>query len=245
MKKEHSKNTFTAVLGIAVVLLGLSTWTFFQLNQTSQDQLQEAKQNLIAVQDSIKTYQSQLGVLTSERAVYKGSQEQLKELNDSLYRELDLANESVRTVTLIETIIRPDTVYIESRVSSDTVKSIIDFEFEEQFIDSYHYFAGYTTFRIDSATYDVYDAITVITDEVWNLHFKTGLMQEDDVWKVFIETDVPYFNVTRLDGAVIDLPKSLKQNTRRWNVGLQVGYGTTLHGWSPYAGAGITFDIFP
>ena len=245
MKKEHSKNTFTAVLGIAVVLLGLSTWTFFQLNQTSQDQLQEAKQNLIAVQDSIKTYQSQLGVLTSERAVYKGSQEQLKELNDSLYRELDLANESVRTVTLIETIIRPDTVYIESRVSSDTVKSTIDFEFEEQFIDSYHYFAGYTTFRIDSATYDVYDATTVITDEVWNLHFKTGLMQEDDIWKVFIETDVPYFNVTRLDGAVIDLPKSLKQNTRRWNVGLQVGYGTTLHGWSPYAGAGITFDIFP
>jgi hypothetical protein len=81
----------------------------------------------------------------------------------------------------------------------------------------------------------------------FGMSFVTGLKKGKDNYEIFIKSDYPGFNVTSIDGAIID-KSMIQSNESSWVVGPNVGYSAIFlpngqfgHGIS--VGFGLTFNM--
>jgi hypothetical protein len=67
----------------------------------------------------------------------------------------------------------------------------------------------------------------------------TGKDKQTKEYKVVVTTPNPYVKITELESVKLDLPKP-----KRISIGAQLGYGVCKNGLSPYAGVGLSINLF-
>lgn len=193
------------------------------------------KQNKRALTDSIEYAKTKNGELEASKSVLVADNKTLKELNKNLSDELKKEKGTVVYINQTETVISHDTIYMSSGINDgkfhfayDTVYS----EGNEQHIA--------IDGEVDSSSVNA-----AITKNEIGVSLITGLKREDGVVKIFVRSDYPGFNVTKLEGAVVQQDDEIfKAKEKHFIIGPQIGVGVGRGGITPYIGAGLTYKIF-
>lgn len=196
-----------------------------------------ADHNLKTLRDSVTTLQLKNGDYVSTINSYILEKEQLTEYLDISKKEIkdlekklgDLAYVSnIESNTIYKTVYTRDTVYI----TGDT--TIIGISYSDDWLT----LGGRTTLYQQTST-TVFDSIYVPCP------LRVGLTDDYRIW---VEPKNPYMHITDIEGAVINGSK-LHQKKKRWNVGVQVGFGAQygiVHKTldvGPYIGVGLSYGF--
>jgi len=234
---------------IIVVLLFLLGYGYY-LNQNKDKTIAISNQNILALTDSLNISETKNGELIADKAVLISTNGDLKDLNSVLSDQIKEINGKVirLTNTVFELrsrgpIILHDTLHVFNN-DSLLVKWQKDVHFDKY---NYRFIAGQTSI---SKKNDVIfnQSRTILTKDVIGVSLTTGLREVDDKIMIFVTSSYPGFSVTKLDGAEIDpkknpIYKEFVQKKKPWGIGVQVGYGGTKDGLSPYIGGGISYNF--
>ena len=86
----------------------------------------------------------------------------------------------------------------------------------------------------------------VITRDKINVALKTGITKDDGLYKIYVTSDYPGFNVAKLDGAVLDPELLSKSDESAFVIGPQIGFGYGFGGEArptPFMGIGVTYNL--
>lgn len=237
MVKEHDieKDKFYKyALTLCIVLI-----MFLVCVATRQcSNIKDYKQNQVALSDSIEWVKNKNKDLEAQKAVLVADKKELKKLNEDLYSELQKEKGKIIYINKTGTTIVHDTTYVYSEVSSDgSFRVGIDTTYSE---------GNYRKLAIDGHYKDSSVSCDIVQDE-FGVALVTGLKREDGIVKIFVRSDYPGFNVTELDGAIVDqddplLSRDIKK--KKFIIGPQVGVGVGAGlKVSPYIGVGATYKI--
>lgn len=249
------KLTLKDALWIAVVVLMLLFLRECNRNSGLKSELRVATQNEVALTDSIQIIQSENGGLIAQKAVLVKDKEALQKANSGLANEVKRLKKSgvngdIQTITDIgatlgskeDQIVEAQVVYISPE--GDVRLSLeLDTIYDER--NSRH-LAGYVEFYIDSMK--VENVRAVLTEDQINIALSTGLVKDEDgIYRIYVQSDYPGFNVTHLDGAILE-PKMLKElglQEDAWIIGPHVGYGfgPGQDRATPFVGVGVTYNL--
>lgn len=241
--------TITFVLIVAIVLLA-----FLNLKQCNDSKSIKANNNLYlsnlkALNDTVKLEKDKAGQIEFSKQSLIAENGSLKELNKNLDDQVKKEKGKV--------------IYIESSTGevNDTPKTInyvldkiSDTEFSitsnlDVYYDSNNHrnFDVITTIKIDSNR-----NVTVLKSELakdsLGFNIVTGLTQDGKNLRIFIRSDYPGLNFTKIDGSLIDPTKSdvIKSffPNKKWSIGPQLGIGINSQlkaGF--YVGFGLSYNI--
>lgn len=190
---------------------------FFVGRNSLKDDLYISQQNLIAATDTIKKLND---INAYEKSVYIVKEKELNNLLNisnneisKLKKELD---DKISYISKIESEINIDSIIIDSiYVVKDSTGIIADFKYNERWIE----FNG--SFNLDVPNYNIYnfkmDHINIPAPLI------IGLTSDN---KMFIKSDNPYLNISRLDGAyVIENMINKEAKQKKWSHGIGFGFG--------------------
>lgn len=227
-------------------------------------QTMEYEQNIAALQDSIRTYETKNGELVSEKMALLTDKDNLKNLNKELSDDIKHLKDNPLVVTKFVTKIVHDTVYLEPEIDStgitfnaDSTVKIIPFTWGDstQFDDNnYRKIGGSYLVQVDTGLNVTTNNFLITTDEM-GLSFTTGITEsKDDQVEIFIKSNYPGFTPTKIDGALFDPRESdvIKKYfpPKRWGVGVYGGYGLYFDvqnvrvGHGINLGVGVSYNLF-
>lgn len=238
--------------GVIILLLFLK-----QCNTISnlKTDLQLEEQNRISMLDTMEIIKSDKAGLIAFKTTAVADKKKLKEINEDLLDELDNLKKKgvkgdIKTISRIKGNISPpndqpleaEVVYINPEGEVRLTLNL-DTIYDE---NNSRHLAGYVDFYIDSMK--VKDVRAILTEDEINIALSTGIVKmEDGIYKIYVQSDYPGFNVTDLDGAILDkkMLKELGLTEASWVIGPQVGYGYPYSGEkaSPYVGVGVTYNL--
>lgn len=190
---------------------------FFVGRNSLKDDLMYSNQNLIAATDSIH----KLNDLNAyEKSVYYLKEKELNDMlgisNSEISKLKKELNDKIAYISKIESNIEIDTIFIDSTsVRVDSASIDISFKYNERWLE----FNGDLT--ICKPEYDI---------SKFNINYLNipapltiGLTSGN---KLFIESENPYINVSRMDGAyVIENMISKNALKPKWSHGISIGIG--------------------
>lgn len=237
---DNKRSILWFLIEIVVFLLILtSVWGYFN------NKLDDSEQNLKAAKGYITQVELKNGELLSARDSYIASINDLEELLDitkqevkDVQRQLDSKVayisklESQTRIEFIE-VVRDSIIYVDNA----TNHIITPFHYRDEWIS----FNGKNEFSFEPE----FDYTTSISNININTPLTVGLTND---YQIFVKTPNPYVSFSSIDGAVID-NSVLKPRKKRFNWGLQFGFGTMYDivdkdiAVGPYAGVGAEFNF--
>lgn len=215
------------------------------------------EQNIAALRDSVRTYETKNGDLVSEKTALITDKSDLKKYNDELNKEIKHIKDNPIIIKKVSVEMIHDTIYAEAKIDSngivfnkDSSIKIIPFRWD---IDStysegnFRRIGGKYIISVDTSM-NVRSKDFVITHDELGLSFTTGITEnEDDRVEIFIKSNYPNFKAVKIDGALFDPRESkvIKKffPPKRWGVGVFGGYGIYIDPDNFRAGTGVTFGV--
>ena len=237
---------------LLVVVMGIILFISFKSCTNANNQIRINEQNIKALNDSVRYNKNKVGDLEASKNVLITEKKGLGDLNDDLAAELK--KESAKVYELNKLLLsfknKPgDTIWMYSTLikypngefglawNYDTIYST----------NNSRNIAGVSKFRIKDSL--IIPTKTFISKDDINFSLVTGLREKGDNLEIFVRSDYTGFNVTGIEGAVIDpkdnpiLKKYMVQ--KKWGVGpyVGVGVGTNLKP-SIQIGIGVHYSLF-
>lgn len=205
---------YVAEIGIVLLIISL-IWGYFSRK------LDVSEQNLKAATTELKETKLKNGELLTSKNSYIATIDDLNNLLDiskkevkELQRKLD---SKIAYISQIESnvkieyieIVKDSIVYVDNTPK----KAIAPFHYNDQWVN----LNGENEFTFG----DTFDYRTKINEISMNVPLTVGLT---DDYQIFVKSPNPYFNISSIEGAVIDKSK-LYPKKKRFNWGLQGGMG--------------------
>ena len=211
-----------------LILCILFAWCLIATKKCSNYKT-EAKQNLIAMNDTVKYWKAKNGQTIAEKNLAIGKLEDLKFINDSLYRQVKLMNVKnpevvVGGTTTVELPVH-DTVY--NNVPSLPIAIYKTFDFS----DKWRTLAGHVNYK---------DSTLNVGIDKNNVEFNYTLAIEDN--KVYMTSDNPYVKFSKTTGLTIP---TYKQKKKRFGLGPTIfgGYDVQSKKIGYGIGIGISYNL--
>ena len=246
----NPKNQRTVLL---ILLLLLTTGFGVAVNKINKQnvQAQIAKQNITALQDTLRKTETKLGEVEYAKSVLIAEKGNLETLNEDLATELkkekgrvyelnnivaSIGESSTDTIVINNTIVEyPDSTYG------------LPFEYDTIYdTKNCRYIKGESKFRFNKGIIE--PLTTTISKDIIKFNLVTGLREKDDKLEIFARSNYPGFEIVELEGAIIDPTKHpvIKKFTKpkRWGVGPYIGAGLGVNTTpNPNVGLGISFGV--
>jgi hypothetical protein len=246
-------NTIRNFLIVSLVIVN-----FFYFRSCSEKSTQENtyRQNLIALQDSIRTYTTKNGELIFEKAALISEHNDLKKLNSELAEDIKHLKDNpivaIQTKVIVEEVPVKIPVYPGEFGNWNENKTQFTQDFKwskKQNFDKENWrkLAGSFSITVDTSFILSSSAMSIDTSE-FGMSLTTGLTEnKDGILEIFVKSNYPGFSVAKLNGALINPTESavLKKYfpPKRWAIGTYVGYGMYFDPTSMRAGTGVQIGI--
>lgn len=253
---SNIRNQRNLLAGILLVIL------FMNLRHCNSNSAIENtyKQNITALSDSIRVYQTKNGSLVYEKAAFITENGSLKTLNSELASELEYLKDNPIVIIKYKTKIVRDTVEVpiyptKPGIWTDGVfTQSFDWALDEDYgKGNYRKINGEFDVNVDT-TYQLSTSKLRLTTDELGIAFTTGLTEnKDGLLEIFVRSDYPGFKPTSLDGALVD-PKNSKVlqkyfPPKRWALGVYGGYGfygdlqNNTFGHGVQLGVGLQYNL--
>jgi hypothetical protein len=237
-------NFLNSKLFIALIIIGLIMMVARQCSKI--DDLKHQKnltnQNIIALKDSLKHEKTKSGDLEVSIAGYVSSEKELKSLNKDLWEKVQQQKGTILSLNTALITLVQDTAILRKYLSEK--ESIIQ---QLLCIDENTFSAQWTlTYRYDTLNFDSFTGKTYIgiisKDPLILSHINTEMIErktqidltwgqkmENDMLRVFVTSSYPGFNVSQMQGVLIDPEKypEMFNKKKHWFTGFSIGVGTT------------------
>lgn len=219
----------TKLINIILIVLLIMALSFSVSKCTSIKR--EYIDNIEILNDSIHYYKAKDGKQVATIHGYETNIENLKYLNDSLYKEiksLKIKNNKLTTATQFSGVITNelhDTMYI---VKYDTI--VNGFYKDFNFNNKYRLLEGNVRYNNDSV------GVSITKDVV--MFDYTVAMDKDNV--IHIKSNNPYVKYNSISGYFISKPKK-----KRWSIGPSIGYSYDIRQniFSPTVGISLQYGL--
>jgi len=222
------------------------------------------EQNITALQDSIRTYETKNGDLVYEKAALLVESDKLKRFNEDLANEVKDLKDNPIVITKFVTKIVHDTLWLKPEIdtnnitwNADSTVKIIPFTWgdsTEYAPNNYRNLAGKYIIEVDTSLNVTTQSFAITKDEL-GLSFTTGITEnKDGLLEIFVKSPYPGFRPTEINGALIDPRESdvIKKffPPKRWAISPYAGYGVYFDpqkiqfGHGVQLGVGISYGIF-
>lgn len=235
---DNKKSILWFLIELAVFLLILaSVWGYFN------NKLDNSEQNLKAARGRIEQVELKNGELLSARDSYIASINDLEELLNITKQEVkDIQRQLDSKVAYISKL--------ESEVNIqyiEVVKDSIVYVNTDDIITYFHYSDKWINFdgKNEIKRKPNFEYNTTLSNININTPLTIGITND---YQFFVTSPNPYVTFTNIDGAVIN-NSILRPRKKRFNWGLQLGFGTTYDivdndiAVGPYAGVGAEFNF--
>lgn len=224
---------------ILFVIIFLLIFGMIKCNSDKNDNIALLKNNIEAIQDSIKITTTKNGQLEYEKMVLIGDLKTIKQLNSDLAIELKKEKGKVKIIEVFKVKYIHDTIYIDTtkvyRINDSMYR--LEWDYKHYSKSLVREFQGMNYFTIDSSR-NIHDAHTIITSDCLSLNLVTGLKTIDGKHKIFVrlkdKEDENLVSFDELEGAVLD--ESLFDKPS-WSFGVYAGFGVS--------GPVTEFKIYP
>lgn len=233
--KNLWNNNKKDIIGLAIIFV-LGLWAIGSMRSCSQMKTErnDARNNIVALCDSIGYWQNKNGELIAEKTLLVGEIDDLKIVNSEMYNDLAaMKQKNAELAAKIEGYIenpKVDTLWQYSKDTLYIAKDIIQpFEFKNDF----RLLSGNITLSQNTMGLN-------ITNDI--VYFDYTLAIDDGI--LSIKSDNPYVRYNSISG--IQLPK---EKPKRWNIGIQAGLGFNFDlisqrvGLGPYLGLGVSYGF--
>lgn len=215
------------------------------------------EQNIAALRDSVRTYETKNGDLVSEKTALITDKSELKKYNDELSKEVKNLKDNPIIVKKVSVEIIHDTIYVDPQIDSsaivynaDSSIKVVPFKWSDSTRydkNNFRNIGGKYIVTVDTNMNVRSKDFVIINDEL-GLSFTTGITEnEDDRVEIFIKSNYPNFKAVKIDGALFDPRESkvIKKffPPKRWGVGVFGGYGIYIDPDNFRAGTGVTFGV--
>lgn len=253
MNKENIKQFINlAILFILILLLiqycNRSDKYFVELEMLKQNlQAQNDSIRKILYKDSSKQYQKQVFIVNNQK--------DLEKWNRGLYKELQNIKGNVKQISNTQIFINSNIKNLETKISSkkDTNTKLtdlslvwtIDTTFSE---GNWKKLKGKTNLIIDSSNNILSFNNNLLEDNI-GIKLQTGLIKNNKgQWEIFVKSKYPGFNITELEGAIINDEQNFKLFTKKsWkpaiHTGVGLGFGYNGKNLSPVVFGGLSIGI--
>jgi hypothetical protein len=200
------KNKYKIIAVIVAVLVAAFFYMGWQINSL-KTQLAIAKNNVAALKDTVRVVKTKNGELETVKLALMADKKSLKDLSDSLYKEVKNEKGSVKYITKAGATIK---LHVTIEVPSISTDSTIQWAYDREDSGGSRHLAGIST-----------RATTKITRDELSLTLITGLKERDDKkMEIFIRTKYPGVTFTDIEGAIIDPTKAIvKPPDKRFGFG--------------------------
>lgn len=247
------------IVGIILLIISLRG-----CGGTSDQDVLMLRQNISALTDSVRKYETKNGELVFEKAALLTKSGNLKNYNRDLAREIEDLEDKVLLVSKVSAKIVHDTMWLEPVIdtagisfNSDSTIKVVPFDWGDTTIyapNNYRRIGGTYLIQVDTEMNVTSRSFAITIDEI-GISFTTGITENDDgLLEIFVKSPYPGFEPTAIDGALIDPRESdvIKKffPPKRWSFGPYVGYGgyvdlskaTVGHGVN--AGLSVQYGLF-
>ena len=204
----------------------------------------KAQSNYVILSDSLTNYKNKVGELYKEKESYIIDNENLKNINNDLYKEIKNLKDNPIVITKTEIKYEIKEVFIkDDSVKVDSVNNIIKnfYNYNDD------YFSAKLTHSLDISN----NNRSIFFD---NINAKTNLfvniIEKNKKPFLVAKSDNPYLTISNLDGGFIDLDNSDVLNKyykreNRWNLSFNLGVFTiyNINTGRFEAGPGFGFSI--
>ena len=221
-----------------------------QCNKKNEYKHQE-DQTIAYYTDSLRIEKNKSGQLEYQKNVLFADKKQLEQANKDLYNELQKEKGKVKII--IKTIVQivHDTIRLHDTIIKHPNNQYeIQWKYKEYYTkDSLNFqgLSGNSLFQIDTigGKFIPKSLGTTITENKIGFNIVTGIQQDKKTknYEIFIRSDYPGFNVTHLDGAVLD-PNMFNPKPKRFGIGPLIGVGIGSQ-FKPeiFIGLGLNYSI--
>jgi hypothetical protein len=243
---KHQRN-LTIVLAIIVVLL-------IRRCSPSQGEINSLKQNVFALNDSIRTYKTKNGQLIYEKGAIISENGSLKDYNRALYEEIKYLKDNpivvIKPEIKIVEVPKYIPIYIKDPIknSDGSITRTLDWSYDTTYsIGNFRKIYGDFKATVDSSLNLTTSPMHISRDE-FGMALTTGLTEnKEGLLEIFVTSKYPGFSVTNLDGSLIDPAKSevLKKYfpPKRWAIGVYGGFGPYIDPFNVKIGMGVQLGI--
>ncbi len=247
IKDPKNQRNLTIVTALIVIIL-------IQRCSPSQGEVNTLKQNIWAMNDSLRSYQTKNGQLIYERGAIIAEGKSLKDYNLALYNEIQYLKDNPIVVVKPEIRIIEIPKYIpiypgKPRYNEDGSKTQDFFwNYDTTYsTGNYRKLDGSFWVNVDSSLNLKTGPMHIKNDQI-GMSLLTGLTEnKDGKLEIFVTSKYPGFSVTKLDGALIDPAKSdvLKKYfpPKRWALGFYGGFGPYVDPFNAKIGMGVQLGI--
>ena len=243
---KHQRN-LTIVLAIVIILL-------MRRCSPSDAEVNTLRQNVFSLSDSIRTYKTKEGTLIYEKGALISENGSLKNLNKSLADEVKYLKDHPIVIIKTKIVIQNDTVLVPVYITNPvlnfdgSITRELKWDYDKDFgKGNSRKLSGKLNITVDTSMNLITTPVHITTDE-FSLAITTGMTEnKDGLLEIFIKSDYPGFNVTSLDGSLIDPRKSdvLKKYfpPKRWALGLYGGVGPYVDPFNAKIGMGVQLGV--
>jgi hypothetical protein len=247
IKDPKNQRNLTIIIAIIIILLMRSC-------SPSKGEINSLKQNVFALNDSIRTYKTKTGILVYEKGALITENGNLKSLNKGLSDEVKYLKDNPIVIIKTKIVIKHDTievpVYISNPVWNEdgSVSRELKWSYDKDFgKGNSRKLSGKIDVTVDTSM-NLTSTPVHITDDEFSIAITTGLTEnKDGLLEIFVKSDYPGFNVSELDGALIDPKKSdvLKKYfpPKKWSLGLYTGFGPYVDPFNSKIGMGVQMGV--
>ncbi len=249
------KNTNT-IRNFLIVSLAIISFLYFRSCSNTSTHENTYRQNLIALQDSIRTYTTKNGEMIFEKAALISENDNLKTLNSDLAKEIQYLKDNpivvVKTKIVVQEIPVKIPVYSDEfgNWNENKTQFTQNFKWSKQQnfdTDNWRKLAGSFSITVDTSFTLSSSPMSIDTSE-FGMSLTTGLTEnKDGILEIFVKSNYPGFSVTKLNGALINPTESavLKKYfpPKRWALGTYVGYGMYFDPTNMQSGTGAQIGI--
>ena len=215
-----------------VVMAILALITFFSIKSCSEkkDKVNDLQHNIHVLNSEVETYKTANGELAYERDIYLSSVKGLRDVNDSLYAEIQNLKRYIDNAVTTEIIIH-DTLHSEQTVYiTQDLDTSFSFTFDDSWLRANHNLTLHnSTLKSESFEY--------------TMSMNVGVYFSEDN-TVILKSDNPHVVFSNVFGFSEQNKSPLSHH---WGLGVQLGFGAVYFDkavrLSPYIGAGISYNF--
>ena len=248
IKNFIKKIKWNNILFIGLMLSCVGTYTMYK---NVSNKLEIAEWNLKTQNDTIKTLKNKVGENVYKINSLILSKKDLEKNNSDLSAEIDKLNKKDK-----KNLIEINKLNITINLLEDSVKKLNN-ELKDSTFDPQ---TGLTTYNYelkDSSKFRELKGIIKVTSTNQPSTVKTDLLVDkvytdlvigktlkNDKLELFVSSSNSGLVVNNIEGSVVDLKAYNKlQPKKKFSLGLQLGYGFTIYGLSPYIGIGGSYNL--
>lgn len=233
--KNLWNNNKKDIIGLVIIIV-LGLWAIGSMRSCSQMKTErnDARNNIVALCDSIEYWQNKNGELIAEKTILVGEIDDLKYVNSEMYNDLAaMKQKNAELAAKIEGYIENPKVDTLWQYSKDTLYINANIVQPFEFKNDFRLLSGNITLSQNTMGLN-------ITNDI--VYFDYTLALDDGI--LSIKSDNPYVRYNSISG--IQLPK---EKPKRWNIGVQAGLGFNFDlvsqrvGLGPYLGLGVSYGF--